>query len=108
MIDRPELYPPHRALPDALVTAYILTRLLDEHPVEQLVEWTRQPKPVFKLPFGKHKGMLIADAPGDYLEWVAGPRCEAAEADLKFACNAELERRRAANSPFAQRKERQP
>jgi exodeoxyribonuclease X len=94
MPDRPELHPPHRALPDAKVTAYLLTRLLDRYPIEQLLEWTNQPKLVLKLPFGKHKGMLIADAPGDYLDWVAGPRCEAAEEDLKFACRMELERRR--------------
>lgn len=100
-VDRDMFYPPHRALPDALVTAYMLTRLLDEHPVEQLLEWTRQPKPVLKLPFGKHKGMLIAEAPGDYLDWVAGPRCEAADPDLKFACTTELERRRTARSPFS-------
>lgn len=99
--DAPELHPPHRALPDAKVTAFILTKLLDLHSVEQLVEWTQQPKPVYKLPFGKHKGELIADAPGDYLDWVAGPKCEAADPDLKFACSAELERRRAAKSPFA-------
>jgi DNA polymerase III epsilon subunit-like protein len=94
MDDHEGLYPPHRALPDARVTAHTLARLLDLYPVEQLVEWTQQPKRVDRLPFGKHKGQLIAEAPGDYLEWVAGPKCEAAEEALKFACSQELTRRR--------------
>ncbi len=92
--DQPEHHPPHRALPDAKVTARILTKLLDEHPVEQLVEWSSQPRLITKLPFGKHKGMLIREAPGDYLDWVSGPKCEAADEDLKFSCRAELDRRR--------------
>jgi exodeoxyribonuclease X len=84
--DHPSLHPPHRALPDAKVTALILTRLLDLHPVEQLIEWTLQPRLVTKMPFGKHKGLLLKDLPVDYLDWVAGPKCEAAEEDLKYAC----------------------
>lgn len=100
--DAPELHPPHRALPDAKVTAQILSKLLELYTPEQLVEWTKQPRPIFTLPFGKHKGTLIAEAPSDYLEWVAGPKCDNADPDLKLACSAELERRRQARSPFAQ------
>lgn len=92
--DRGDYYPPHRALPDAKVTAQTLWRLLLEHPVETLLRWSAEPRMVLKLPFGKHKGRLIREAPGDYLEWIAGPKCEAADADLKHAARVEIERRR--------------
>lgn len=98
--DSPAYYPPHRALPDAKVTAQTLWRLLLIHPVETLLQWSSEPRLVTRLPFGKHKGTLIRDAPGDYLDWVAGPKCEAADADLKHSCSVELEKRRMARSPF--------
>lgn len=103
--DAPELHPPHRALPDARVTAHILTKLLDLYSVEQLVEWTRAPRPVHSFPFGKHAGAPLSDIPTDYLEWVSGPKCEAARDDIKEACRYEVERRRQTNSPFAALKE---
>lgn len=102
MEDAPELHPPHRALPDARVTAFILSKLLDEHDVDQLVEWSAQPRLVTKLPFGKHKGMLIGEAPADYLDWVASPKCEAADEALRYACRAELARRQRAQPTVAE------
>ncbi len=102
MPDRADLHPPHRALPDAKVTAFILSKLLDEHDVDQLVAWSAQPRRVDKLPFGKHKGMLITEAPADYLDWVASPKCEAAEEALRYACRAELARRRQSEPTVAE------
>ena len=91
--DSPELYPPHRALPDAKVTAMTFARLLELYEIEQLVQWTREPRLISKMPFGKHKGALLRDIPLDYLEWVNSPKCEAAEADLKHSCAIEIDRR---------------
>lgn len=96
MPDRADLHPPHRALPDARVTAFILAMLLEEHCLDQLAEWSVQPKRVDKLPFGKHKGMLITEAPADYLSWIDSAKCEAAEEALRYACRAELFRRQEA------------
>lgn len=92
--DHPGLYPPHRALPDARVTALTFARLLELYEIEQLVQWTLEPRLVSKMGFGKHKGTLLKDIPLDYLEWVADPRkCEAADEDLRHSCRIEIERR---------------
>lgn len=62
--------PPHRALPDAYVTAFILRRLLSERTVNELVEISSKPALFHKLTFGKHRGLAYADAPSDYLHWI--------------------------------------
>lgn len=100
MKDRPDLHPPHRALPDAKVTAFILSKLLEEHDVEQLVEWSAQPKPIYRLGFGKHKGTLLTEVPSDYLWWIVGPKCDMDE-ETKFSCQRELDRRRDAEKDAA-------
>lgn len=92
--DRADLYPPHRALPDAKVTAMTFARLLELHDIETLVQWTREPRLVSKMGFGKHKGTLLKDIPLDYLQWVRDPsKCEAADEDLRHSVNLEIERR---------------
>lgn len=92
------LYPPHRALPDARVTAMTFARLLELHEIEQLVQWTLEPRLLSKMGFGKHKGVLLKDIPVDYLEWVADPRkCEAADEDLRHSCRVEIDRRQSAS-----------
>ena len=62
--------PPHRALPDAYVTAHLLRRLLGERSIDQLLTISRYPALLRVMNFGKHKGMAFADAPTDYLEWI--------------------------------------
>lgn len=62
--------PPHRALPDAYVTAHILASLLCEKTVEELVEISKWPALHTRFNFGKHKGKRFDEAPQDYLEWI--------------------------------------
>jgi exodeoxyribonuclease X len=64
--------PPHRAGPDAWVTANILADLLKFASVAQMIEWTSQPRPMPVITFGKHKGTAWADVPADYLRWMTG------------------------------------
>ena len=63
--------PPHRALPDALVTAYILRRLLQLRPVDRLVEISKEIPLTIHIGFGKHKGAKWSEVPEDYLRWIA-------------------------------------
>lgn len=92
--DQPDFYPPHRALPDAKVTALHLVRLLQLHPVETLVQWTKEPRLIAKMPFGKHRGSHLRDLPTDYLQWVVNPqKCEAADDDLRHSCQVILDER---------------
>lgn len=62
--------PPHRALPDALVTAHILRELLRFATVEELISWTYEPALLPRVTFGRHRGCSWGEVPSDYLTWV--------------------------------------
>lgn len=62
--------PPHRALPDCRVTALILIRALNLAPIEQLVQWTQEPRYMPVIGFGKHRGKRWSEVPRDYITWV--------------------------------------
>jgi exodeoxyribonuclease X len=81
--------PPHRAGPDAYVTAHILLAMLAETTAAQMVAWTKQPLLQPRITFGKHKGEW-ADAPADYLGWIMRSDLDA---DTKWNCQRELDRR---------------
>lgn len=68
--DRAKAMPPHRALPDAYVTAHVLIRLLKERNSADLVQISAEPALLRKIGFGKHKGTLFSEAPADYLQWI--------------------------------------
>lgn len=63
--------PPHRAGPDAYVTAFILEAMLRMATVEELVRLTSAPVVLSTVTFGKHRGAKWADLPSDYLSWIA-------------------------------------
>lgn len=62
--------PPHRALPDAYVTAFILRALLRLRPIERLIEISGEPPLTANINFGKHKGQKWAELPYEYLKWI--------------------------------------
>lgn len=63
--------PPHRALPDAWVTAHLLVVLLNTgRTPDDLQELTLKPILLGKVHFGKHVGTPWADVPPDYLKWI--------------------------------------
>lgn len=67
---------PHRALPDALVTAALLRHLLANLPeaaprtVAGLAAWSAEPHLRKKCRFGKHRGSPWSQVPLDYLQWM--------------------------------------
>lgn len=68
----PELaHPPHRALPDAYVTAHIFSALMQlGRPLERLIEISSKPAFLPVIRFGKHSGTKFSEIPRDYLEWM--------------------------------------
>lgn len=63
--------PPHRALPDAIVTAYILISLLEAGTaIPDMQKWSRGHALLPKVTFGKHRGSKWCDLPIDYLLWI--------------------------------------
>lgn len=70
--DEATAMPPHRAGPDAYVTAHLFARMLSEGSatIEDMVRWSSGPALLPKVTFGKHRGARWEDVPTDYLEWV--------------------------------------
>lgn len=86
--------PPHRAGPDAWVTAHLLVDLLRHATIEQMLAWTLEPRHLPCVPFGKHRGQKWPDVPADYLQWMIAQ--SSMERDVVFAAEREVVRRRVA------------
>lgn len=85
--------PPHRAGPDAYVTANILVALFNAGATgKDMVAWTREPALLPRCPIGKFRGQPWASVDGGFLNWMLAQ--PSMEADLKWNAQRELDRRR--------------
>ena len=91
-LDHATAMPPHRAGPDAYVTAHILKALFAAGATGQdLVTWTKEPRLLPTCPIGKFRGKPWADVEAGFLSWMlAQPTMDA---DLKWNAQRELDRR---------------
>lgn len=69
----------HNALGDILVLEKLFDRMharikkeSPENPIEEMIHISNSPILIARMPFGKHKGMLMREIPTDYLEWLYG------------------------------------
>jgi exodeoxyribonuclease X len=88
--------PPHRAGPDAYVTAHIFARMLKDegtHRLNRLFQWSREPGLLPKITFGKHAMSKWSELPTDYLQWIG--RQGDMDEDVRFTAAKELQRRAA-------------
>ena len=86
--------PPHRAGPDAYVTAHIFVRMLRlERNLSRLFQWTIKPEMPPRVMFGKHFGTAWAEVPADYLAWIL--RQADFDEGASWAATQELARREA-------------
>lgn len=83
----------HRALYDAIVTTknleYMINLLLVGNPdmtLQDVVNWTLQPSLLKYVGFGKHKGMLWANVPRDYMDYALN-NFKDLDSDMKFTLN---------------------
>jgi exodeoxyribonuclease X len=83
--------PPHRAFPDAYVTAFLVREALRGASFAELTLWANEPVLLRKFRFGKHAGKPLAEVPSDYLDWMLGQDFGEDEA---FTAKSELARRR--------------
>lgn len=86
--------PPHRAGPDAYVTAHVLLALLQLAKGAEMVAWTRDPAVLPTCPIGKFRGKPWPDVEGGFLLWMLSQ--PTMEEDLKWNARRELDRRKAA------------
>lgn len=92
-LDHAKAMPPHRAGPDAYVTAHILKALLTCCTGKEMVGWTREPRLLPACPIGKFRGRPWAEVEDGFLSWMLNQA--SMEEDLKWNARRELERRRA-------------
>ena len=84
--------PPHRAGPDAYVTAHILKALFaDGATGKDMVAWTKEPRLLPTCPIGKFRGQPWSEVEAGFLSWMLNQ--PTMEADLKWNAQRELDRR---------------
>lgn len=94
-LDHDTAMPPHRAGPDAYVTAHILKALLAAGATgREMIAWTQEPRLLPTCPIGKFRGQKWADVEAGFLNWMLAQA--SMEEDLKWNARRELERRRGA------------
>lgn len=90
--ERDMAYPPHRAGPDAYVTAHILLALFNAGARgRDMVAWTREPCLYPTCPLGKFRGKPWVQVEEGFLRWMI--RTPDIEEDLKWNARRELSRR---------------
>lgn len=60
----------HDALTDCRITARVLCQILEEITPDEAVEITRKAIENVVMPFGKHRGVPVAELPIDYARWL--------------------------------------
>jgi exodeoxyribonuclease X len=90
-LDEERAMPPHRAAPDAYVTAHILAKALPIASIGDMVKWTKQPSLLPRCTFGQHSGKVWDDVPTSYLTWMAGN--EGMDADKRYTAKHHLKLR---------------
>lgn len=84
--------PPHRAAPDAYLCGILLIALLKHQTVETLLTWSGEP-PLFTIvDFGKHRGTLLTEVDGGYLDWLANKEHTMGD-DWRWNAKREIQRR---------------
>lgn len=82
---------PHSALHDCQVTRLLLKELFKHATLEQLLEWSKLPAKLPRMPLGKHYNQTWDTIPYPYLKWLVGQADM--RPDVKFCAKEEMERR---------------
>lgn len=90
-------HPPHRAQPDAYVTAHILLKLLEKASVKDMVAWTSEPPLLPRCTIGEWRGKPWAEVDAGFLRWMIN---KPVEPDLVWNARRELDRRAAPAEAF--------
>ncbi len=61
----------HRALDDVMVLYEVFSKMIDDLPIETVLELLAKPQVLDRMPFGKHQGKPLKDVPKNYISWLA-------------------------------------
>lgn len=77
----------HRALDDVIILHKIFSVMIDDLPMEKVLELLNQSTDLSRMPFGKYQGRLLSEVPPDYLDWLkkSGSLDKSDNKDLKEA-----------------------
>jgi exodeoxyribonuclease X len=89
-----ERVPPHRALPDAVVTAHLVRLAQQLASVDDMLTWSSEPAVLPVMTIGKYRGKPWAEVDVGFLHWMIDKPID--DADLIWNARRELERRAAA------------
>jgi DNA polymerase III subunit epsilon len=62
----------HRALDDVTILYRVFSKMIDDLPMEKIIDLLAQSTQLKRMPFGKHQGKTLADVPRDYVLWLKG------------------------------------
>ncbi len=60
----------HRALDDVIVLHEIFSKMIDDLPIEKVIELLSASRSLSKMPFGKHQGTPLSQIPKAYVKWL--------------------------------------
>jgi len=90
-LERDLASPPHRAMPDAYVTAHLLCRLLREASVEDMLAWSAEPALLPTCTIGEWRGKKWSEIDEGFLQWMIKKPVD--DRDLVWNAQHELKRR---------------
>ncbi len=60
----------HRALDDVIILHKVFSFMIDDLPIETVLQLLSAPVKTSKMPFGKHQGKPLSEVPKDYVKWL--------------------------------------
>lgn len=61
----------HRALDDVTVLYQIFSVMIDDLPIQKVLQLFSNPQVISRMPFGKHQGKPLEEVPRSYITWLA-------------------------------------
>jgi DNA polymerase-3 subunit epsilon len=61
----------HRALDDVIVLHRVFSRMIDDIPIDTVLQLLLKPRMIHRMPFGKHQGKTLEEVPKHYIHWLA-------------------------------------
>lgn len=61
----------HRALDDVVILHQVFSVMIDDLPIQKVLQLLLTPQTISRMPFGKHQGKPLEEVPRNYVTWLA-------------------------------------